>query len=269
MHTTCSTVVSWDAFYRRWRSLEPPLRPDADVCRAIGRAIANHSSRVLLLGATPELSHLGSTTLAVDWSGSAVTRIWPGNTPDRRAIQADWRRMPCASGVMSAAIGDGSVNCLSYPSGYERLLCELARTLRPGGRIAIRAYLRPDACESIALVRARVMAGGVDTVHAFKWLLAMAICHESGDSNIAVQRIARVFDEQFRDRAELCRVTGWTGETLAEHLDVYAQLPDVFSFPTAAELLATCDAFVRPHFVQAGSYELADRCPLLVMDVPS
>jgi hypothetical protein len=269
MLNTCSTVVSWDAFYRRWRSLEPPLRPDPDVCHAIGGAIANHASRVLVLGVTPELADLGSRTVALDWSTSAVTRIWPGDASTRRAIQADWQQMPCANGAMTAAIGDGSLNCLSYPSGYERLFRELTRTLRPGARIAVRVYLRPDDCESIAAISARVMAGGVETVHAFKWLLAMAICHGSGDSNVEVRRILRVFNDQFRDRAALCRVTGWTGDVLAEHLDVYGQLADVFSFPTAGQLLATCGSFVRPQLVHAGSYELADRCPVLIMDVPS
>jgi hypothetical protein len=269
MQINVTTNIPWAAFYRRWPSLEPPLRPHPDVCIVLGELIADHASRVLLLGVTPELADLAVQTIAIDRSDSALGCIWPGRTAARRALKGDWRHLPCAAGSLSAAIGDGSFNCLEYPSDYERVYSELATAVRPGGRIAVRIYVTPSACESIAAVRERTFAGRVGSIHALKWLLAMAICAERADSNVEVQTILRVFNREFPDRVALGRATGWTDETIAQ-LDVYERLPDVFSFPTSEQVLASVPAgFVNPRLVAAGTYELAERCPLLVLDVQS
>jgi SAM-dependent methyltransferase len=220
-----------------------------------------------LLGVTPELADMGDRTFAVDRSESALGSIWPGSTAARHAMRGDWQSVPCANGSLSAAIGDGSLNCLEYPSGYERIYAELARAVRPGGLIIIRVYVTPSACESIAHVRDATMTGTIRNVHALKWRLAMAICAKQVAPNVAVQEILRVFNREFPDRRALRRATGWTDDVVAQ-MDAYQDLPEVFSFPTSEQLLASVPhEFAEPRLVAAGTYELAERCPLLVMDV--
>ena len=267
MDAVCTGPAPWTAFYRRWRFLEPPLRPDAEVCAAFREQLTSHTARVLLLGVTPELADMGVRTVAVDRSESALGCIWPGSTAARHAMQGHWQHLPCGDGSVSGAIGDGSLNCVDYPEGYFRIYAELARVVRPGGPIVIRVYVTPRPCESTADVRQAVLTGSVRTVHALKWRLAMAICTERATPNVAVREILRVFNREFPDRGSLCRATGWTEDVVAQ-MDAYQGLPEVFSFPTSEQLLASVPRdFARPRLAPAGTYELAERCPLLVMDV--
>jgi len=269
MDAVCTGAAPWTAFYRRWRSSAPPLRPHADVCLAVREHVTSHAARVLLLGVTPELADIGRQTFAVDTSENAINVIWPGSTAARHAMLGDWRHLPCADGSLSAAIGDGSLNCVEYPFGYGRIFAELARVVRFRGLIVIRVYVTPCACESIADLRDAAMAGRVGNIHALKLRLAMAICAQQGAPNVAVQEILRVFNREFPDRSALRRVTGWT-EEMIDQPDAYKGLPEIYSFPTRTELLACVPReLARPRLVGSGTYELAERCPLLMMDVRS
>jgi hypothetical protein len=242
-----------------------PQRPDAVVCAALRTALERHRARVLLLGVTPELASIGQQTVAVDWSPTAVTHIWPGAARGRAAVRANWLDLPCVS-AFTAVTGDGSLNCLECPRDYDRLFAQLAHVVRPGGRVAIRVYTRPLCCEPVAMTCARAMAGDIGSIHALKWLLAHALCAERAAANLPVRDILASFNRAIPDRAALADVTGWTLQDIAQ-LDAYASLSDVFSFPTRDELLAVVPpAFAGAHFVDVGCYELADRCPILVLD---
>jgi hypothetical protein len=258
--------TGWQGFYRRWPRLKPPLKPDADVCTAIRNLIAGHDEHALLLGVTPELAGLARVTVAVDWNRNMIRYIWPGDTDTRKAILGNWLHLPCAAGSISAAIGDGSLDCLDYPAGYHRIFAELARAMRPGARLAIRFYLTPEDCEDAAAVRANTLSGRNKGFHALKWRLANAIAVDRRDPNVPVREILRLFDRLFPDREALARATGWTLEEIAE-IDAYAPLPAVFSFPTSRQVLDVVpDGFVNARFVAAGHYELATRCPILALE---
>ena len=151
--------AAWRGFHRRWPKLKPPLRADADVCAAIRALIAGRDEATLLLGVTPELADLGASTIAVDWNAKLIAFIWPGNTAERRAILGNWLHLPCADNSISAVIGDGSMNCLHYPAGYDRVFAELARAMRPRARLAVRFYLTPENCDGVARVRDDTLSG--------------------------------------------------------------------------------------------------------------
>jgi hypothetical protein len=260
-------LTPWAEYHRRWRELRPPQRPHADVVSRVRSLLTGHGSSVLLLGVTPELTDIGASTFALDSSAGAVAAIWPGDTLTRRAVRGEWQHVPAPAGAFSAAIGDGSLNCVEFPCDYVRVLSELARSVRIGGRIVIRVYVTPGVCESLAEVRAAVMAGAVGSVHALKWRMAMALCAERDDANIAVRDIPRTFNALFPSRREVMAATRWGEATLAQ-IDVYDGLPEVYSFPTREQIAATLPADrVRASWEASGSYELADRCPLLVLDV--
>jgi hypothetical protein len=81
-----------------------------------------------------------------------------------------------------------------------------------------------------------------------------------------VQRILAVFDARLADRDAAAAAAGWHPADVST-IDVYAGSDEVYSFPTAAEILAVVPtSLVDPRFVAAGTYDLADRCPLFVAD---
>jgi hypothetical protein len=111
------------------------------------------------------------------------------------------------------------------------------------------------------------LKGRIRSFHAFKWHLAMAIATEAGDPNVRVERIHEVFNEAFPDRALLAGAAGWREEDIAT-IDVYRGSWEVYSFPTFAQFRATLpEGLVNLRQVPTGSYELAERCPLVTMDV--
>jgi SAM-dependent methyltransferase len=248
--------------------LKPPQRPHGDVAVALGKLIEGHADRLLLLGVTPELASLGRRLVAVDRNETMIARIWPGDSDCRQAVKGDWLALPFAPAFFSAVIGDGSFNCLAYPDGYRRLLSEIGRVIRPGGRIAIRVYLAPDAPETIPALRVRAFSGRIGSFHAFKWRLAHALIAEAGEANLKVEAIREAFDREFPDRPALARASGWSMDDIAT-IDFYKGSAELYSFPTLAQFRAVLPAgFGIARAVSSGSYELAEHCPLMVMDLP-
>jgi hypothetical protein len=50
-------------------------------------------------------------------------------------------------------------------------------------------------------------------------------------------------------------------------IDVYRGSPEAYSFVTFEQIRQTMPAsFTNPRLIATGSYELAERCPLLVLD---
>jgi SAM-dependent methyltransferase len=259
----------WAAFQARWARLKPPLRANDEVVAAIGAAIgdaADGRAPALLLGVTPEYAGIAPAMVAVDWSRPMIDGIWPGDDAARRSLCADWRDLPLASGSCGAAVGDGSLSCLAWPDDYRRVFDRLAAVLRPGARLAIRCYATPDPCEPLAAVGAAALAGAAEGFHALKWRIAMALAAARGDPNVPVVAILAAFDTLFPDRGRLAAAAGWDDEEIAE-IDAYAGQRLVYSFPTRAEVLARVPpAFAGARFVAAGTYPLAERCPILVAE---
>jgi len=236
------------------------------VCDTVASLVADKCDRALLLGATPELTRVGLRVVSVEWKREMLAFVWPGNDAGRQAVQADWRELPYGAASFSCAIGDGSLNCLEYPCGYRRVATELSRVLRPAGRVVIRVFTTPPEAGSYDTIRAVTFAGGVRSVHALKWLLAGAIRCQGRDPNVPARAIAAAFNRWFPNRVALKRATGWTADEIAQ-IEAFENLPDVFSFPTRDEvLLAMQGPFTNGRWVPAGDYELADRCPIVVMD---
>jgi SAM-dependent methyltransferase len=222
---------------------------------------------VLALGATPELANVARSVIAVDWSETAVSFMWPDNAAGRTAVRGNWLQLPFSDGAFGAAVGDGCLNCLEYPDGYRRLFEELVRAVRPGGRVALRTFITPDECEPLASTRALVMAGGVQSVSGLKWRLANGLCAERRSPNLEVRAIPEAFERLFPNRCELGRVTHWNGEDMAG-FDSLRDVPGTYSFPTVAEVLRLLPASWTPSFLSSGCYELTERFPLLVMNLP-
>jgi len=252
--------------HHSWARIGPPLRPDADVVATFAQAIAGHDDRVLLLGVTRELAELGKDLTAVDNNEAMVADEWPGDTARRRARAGDWMALPFPKETFTAAIGDGSANVARYPEDLRAFFAEMARVLAQGGVLALRVFAKPEYPEAIGEIHEHVMRRGIASFHAFKWRLAMAVVAREGNPNIAATSIRDNFDRMFYDSHALAAATGWPMADI-ETIDAYKGSPDVYSFPTIGQFKSAIpDSFRAIRIMDSGNYELADRCPLLVME---
>ncbi len=257
----------WVDFHRRWAQLRPPLRPNLAVVEGFRQAIAGHAARVLLLGVTPELTELGTTLVGVDQSDMMISKIWPGDTARRWVVRADWRKLPFPEGHFSAAIGDGSLNVVTYPNGQRQICEQVSKVVRPGGRFACRLFKTPDHAETVRTVCDAAMNAQIGSFHAFKWRFAMALVAASGDPNIHAAAILEAFNREFPDRAQLVMAGGWPAADIAT-IDVYQGSAEIYSFPTLAQFQQMLPATLcNLRLLAAGSYELAERCPIVVLDL--
>lgn len=260
------TKNHWKDYYRAWSQLTPPLRPHPQVVAAVTAEIGDAPGRTLLLGVTPELADIADDLVAVDRNHPLVSHVWPGNTTARRAMVGDWLNCNFIAGSFTTCVGDGSLAVVEFPRGTV-LLCERIReALRSGGRFVGRVYLAPDDGEAVAAVRAAAVDGTIRNFHAFKLRLAMAIAAEAGRVQVGVNEIFAVFQHLFGDRDELVRLTGWDREHI-DTIDYYESSVVAYSFPTRRQLLSIVPrAFTNIRLVETGTYELAERSPLLVME---
>lgn len=260
---------AWSEFHRRWPALKPPQSPTPEVAVRIAAALDGHDERVLLLGVTPALAGIGRSLVAADRSPRMIAEVWPGDDHRRSVVAADWRTMEPVGGPFSAAIGDGSLNCVNWPGEIEAVFARLAGLLCRPARTVFRVFMTPDDCEGIDALATAVLAGRVESFHALKWRLGMAACAEQGRVNIGVEAIGRLFDRLFPDRDALARRTGWGGDDIAT-IDFYRDSPDMLAFPTLDQLRAVIPAGCpAPRLIASGDYPLAERCPLVVIDWPA
>lgn len=261
-------VDHWDRYARHWELLGPPLRPPPDAVSAYTRELRPEGRSVLLLGVTPELSAFGASIVAVDETAAIIAALWPGDRPGRRAVVGDWLDLPIADASVEVVVGDGCLNAVSLRSQRRRLLEQIARVLKPGGRAAIRLFAGPETPEDLSAVTADAAQGRIANFHALKWRVAMACAAQHPERQIFVADILRSFNDLFPDRTELVRRTGWPAEVI-NTIDSYAGSSAEYNF-VPAEALAeeAAQVFGQVRLAPTGTYALSERCPLLVFSSP-
>src|SRR5262245_19607035 len=92
-------ATHWNHYSARWQLVGAPLRPGPEDISYLSESVARllerrPGDRALLLGVTPEIAELSWSPalplLAVDKSLGMVKAVWPGDTPQRRAMVGDW-----------------------------------------------------------------------------------------------------------------------------------------------------------------------------------
>jgi SAM-dependent methyltransferase len=258
----------WDNYHRHWRLLDAPLRPTPEIVAIFERELDLADADVLLLGVTPELAVLGRSMLAIDQSAAMISGVWAGDNASRRAMAGNWLDLPVAGASTEVVIGDGCLSAVASKATRDRLYGEIARVLKPGGRAAIRVFASPETSEDLANIEAQVMAGGIENFHALKWLIAMACTTGAPDFAIQVRMIRDTFDKLFPDREALAARTGWSSASI-NTIDVYAGSDIDYSFAPLAVLVDEASGwFSSVRVVPSGSYPLAERCPLLLLESP-
>jgi hypothetical protein len=255
------TSNHWQTYHRRWNDLEAPLRPNAEIRAGIVDLVGDKSSRVLLLGVTPELALSFENVVALDKSATMIANIWPGDTTTRRVMEADWLRLDGSLGTFSSVIGDGSCNAVADAEEIRLLLAQVRDHLEPGGRFVCRLYARPETPWSWDELVAEAATRAKVNFHAFKWKLAMRIAADS-EPSVPVVSILDHFEEFFPDRDKLAAVTNW-GRAAIDMIDTYRDSNAVYCFPTRAEFVDCIPSGFRDGgFHASGTYDLAGDCPI-------
>jgi SAM-dependent methyltransferase len=255
----------WNEIVRQWNRLASPLRPNREDVETMRQALGPGDCLCLLLGVTPEYTGLCARLVAIDNSAAMIEALWPGDQAGRDVVRGDWLDLPFAAGSFDCIVGDGSLTLLSYPTQYERLFAQLSCILKPGGRILIRLYVSPEKGETCAEVCQAALGGQIAGFQVFKWRLAMAVGTESHRPDIGVADTLAAFNRLLPDRERLAEATGWSDEDFAT-IDVYRGSSARYTFPTLAQVRRVFAQRFKETGLKQGSYELAERCPILILE---
>ena len=203
----------------------------------------------------------GTTLLVGDLARDMLLALrgqWHGDAAV--GVNANWLRLPLAATSIDAIVGDGALTVLPGQVAVTSCVRELARVLRPGGVLALRLFCPPPVAEQTHAVIADALAARVGGFHAWKWRLVMAM--HAQQTAVTLGDIWRLFAERVADRDALARATGWSRAAI-DTVDAYRDASARYSF-VGVDALA---ALMAPDFaldsVAHGSYELADRCPVV------
>jgi len=264
----------WDKNSLQWQKIGPPLRPCGQDIDFLQRLIAEKcaaagctSPRALLLGVTPEIARMrwprNTRLLALDCHWGMIRNVWPGNrTVGAVAACGDWTKMPVADEACDVVVGDGCFSMLGYPEGYATVTRELRRVLQRDGLFAMRAFIRPDKPEPVAVVFDDLRAGRIGNFHVFKWRLNMAL-HGDLTAGVRLADSWNVWNQAVPEPVALAQKLDWPIETMRT-IDAYRGDDTRYTYPTLAELRQALAAHFSPTACTHPAYELGERCPTLL-----
>lgn len=254
-----------------WSDFGPPLRPSAfDTAQVQKQADAlAPGARVLVLGLTPETIACrwrSETQLqAIDHSPAVMAMLWPnpGAPPGAQAVLGSWEHLPFPDASVDLVCGDGCQIGLRWPDGYETFHREVRRVLKPSGRFLTRVFMRPETKEPLSDIQRDFSHGHIGSVHVLKLRILAALQAAGGPGGTRLDDAWQVWST-FASEAERKHRPGWTRREIGT-IDRYRGVQTRFFLPTLAEFRsATHPCYIEESCV-TGSYELAERCPTLVM----
>jgi len=255
----------WDNHSQQWGKVEAPLRPTQQVVSKLCEGLTSQINPVLVLGVTPELTGALIKVVAVDRSISMIKRLWPGNSPNKRVVCADWLEMKFEDEVFSGAIGDGCLTVLGGPQQAQAFFNNLKMVLSNGTPFRLRAFLRPDNPWTLDELRYTCQDPGDINFHAFKWMLAMHKASQNHDL-VSVSSLLDDFNHYWPDRKVLAAKTGWD-LTSIKTIDAYHGSEDIYWFPTSSAITELASkTFNKVRLEALGGYPLSMQCPILTME---
>ena len=250
----------------------PPWFPSAEDGRfmleaaAPALAKAGAKARTLVLGVTPEIVQLdwrgAGELIAADSSDSMIDAWWkPNPRLHSRVIRNDWSKLPLPDQSIAVIVGDGSLNAVSSFEGYDGVLRELARVLRPDGALIIRFFMKRLPVAEPEAVAEAAMRGAYPTSAAFRMAFLMALAGDN--AQVAFSEALTRFDALLPDRDKLARATGWPRPEI-DLVDTDRGSPIRLTFPTETELRQKTDPWFELTALKYGTYTQASSCPTLI-----
>jgi len=263
----------WHTLAEQWDHFQPPLRPVRDDTAVVERIAADiakmrGSLDVVMLGVTRETARCawpkGARLRAFDSSEASINRVWPAGEvpPGATATCADWSMLSVEAGTIDLVTADGSLGCLDFPRGAGRVLAEVRRILRLGGRFITRTFQRKP--ETVEAVLSDLEAGRIDNPTVLK----MRICgtmHVNGWAGFLAHDYWKVWQRLFPDQPAVAKRHGWPARSLTM-LSSYENEDLRFVYPTMSELESVLAPNFRTVEVSYPSYELGELCPTLVLE---
>jgi SAM-dependent methyltransferase len=249
------TTTHWAARSLHWKTMEPPLQPNQEIVDCF-HSLIPCSKRIMLMGVTPQIANAYANVVAVDREPAMIANVWPGDTATKQAINANWLTVDLPAESFDGIIGDGSINMLDIGDVsfmYNRAIS----MLKPGGVFACRMFTRPDTPIELDQLYQEAISPTVN-FSAYRRLLPMYLAEIHGPV-VPVSQISILFDQLFPDRSHV----SWTAEQLSK-IDDYRNSDTTTWFPTRDELLELSPKGSR--FVDVGTYDIADTCPILVFN---
>ncbi|MEO6396415.1 MAG: class I SAM-dependent methyltransferase [Devosia sp.] len=258
----------WAGVGKVWASYKQPLRPGEGVAQQMRTLLNTDEADMLLLGVTPEFSRLGRTMTALDVAPPMIGVVWPGDTKTHRAKQGNWLEMPLDEGSVDAVVGDGALCVVSTQAARLKVLSEVARVLRPGGRAAIRLFARPENAGTVDDVVADALAGRVRTTSDLVMRLFYAIPRPGPDYLLNYRDVYEIFESKFPSREPLMKACGFVPEDF-RFIDFYRNSESSSSwYPAALAVEEAAEQFSDVRLVPTTGYPQAERCPILYMAKP-
>ncbi|MDO8788355.1 MAG: class I SAM-dependent methyltransferase [Sulfuritalea sp.] len=267
----------WRDFARQFGLLGSPLRPCAEDVSILEEMLATETDlfgavakqRAWLLGVTPEIAEAHwpqeVELVAVERVPAMIDAAWPGDTDRRQAMCGNWLHAPFPDESFDLVIGDGCLTVIDFPDGLSRLLASVHRCLRCDGYLMLRLFCRPDIAETPDVVLAALHSGGIGSFHAFKWRLAMAVQGIADAPDVAVDAVWQEWNAARIDARELAEERGWLPAQVGT-IEFYRGSPARYNFMRFDD---TIRHLHRAGFdlvaTRTGSYELAERCPHVLL----
>jgi SAM-dependent methyltransferase len=251
------TTTHWANRSRIWSRSGPPLRPNQEIMDCF-TSLVSVDQHILLLGVTKEIATAYNNITAVEREPAMIENVWVGNSETKRAILDNWLTVPFSDNTFDAILGDGSLNMLSEPGQVVEFVNRAMPWLKPGGQLICRMFTRPDTPITMTRIHAEAKTPTVN-FSALRRLIPMYIAEQNGP-RVPVRLISNLFDQMFPDRT----ILPWTPEEMTT-LDAYYTSEAKTWFPTRQEILEELPKDVTARFLDVGTYDIADTCPMLII----
>ncbi len=267
-------VAVWQRLSEQWDYVGSPFRPtpeDIGFASAVLRSMPNAERAgaltSVLLGVTPELAAVLANTqsLEIDHSIRMLHWSWLKFPRGRLAkpIVGEWTGLPLRNECTDLICGDGCNIQLEFPAAYRTWFREMARVLKPGGKVVLRVYLSPQTPEHSSAVIDDLTRGRIGNCNVLRMRLFMAL-QRSAATGIQLSDLADFWASANIDRNFLTAELGWPAAAIGI-FDTFRNMTQRYSFPTLVELKTVfSDYFVELDRCIPG-YEIGARCPTIVL----
>ena len=127
----------------------------------------------------------------------------------------------------------------------------------------MRLFATPIVRESVQSVFDDLCAGVGETFDVFKWRLLMAAPADT-EHAVLLSDAFNLWNAADIDRSHLAAARGWERGTI-DTIDAYRDSRVRLAFPPVDEALDRLAPYFRPIGQFTQSYELAERCPIVVL----